>query len=58
MVLQRLTLGNNNFTGTLPLGWGNASYALPGLQMLDADYAGLSGPLPAWGTGLQSLQFL
>ncbi|KAL4437815.1 hypothetical protein ABPG77_005727 [Micractinium sp. CCAP 211/92] len=57
--LEQLTLSDNpHLGGTLPLSWGNQSEALPSLQDLNVSNCGLTGPLPAWGPGLQKLRTL
>ena len=58
--LQTLTLQDNPLLGgTLPAGWGNASTALPKLNVVNMSGSGLVGTLPAaWGPGPQSLQTL
>ena len=60
-VLKYLTLSDNpRMSGPLPAEWGAATQggALSQLRLLNASCCGLSGPLPAWGAGLQSLETL
>ena len=59
--LRQLTLSDNpRMSGGLPLEWGQATEggALAQLRALNASNIGLSGPLPAWGAGLQALRTL
>eukprot|EP00887_Chlorella_sp_A99_P007439 scaffold2.g7439.t1 len=56
--LTTLTLSDNHLSGSIPLAWGAAPSALPALQSLNLSSAGLSGPLPTWGAGLQCLKAL
>lgn len=56
--LRVASLADNPLGGPLPSEWGASAGALPKLQRLDLASAGLSGTLPDWGTGLQSLQDL
>ena len=62
-VLKHLTLSDNprlGGGGGLPLEWGQASQdgALAQLRELELANTSLSGPLPAWGEGMQSLATL
>lgn len=58
-VLRYLTVSDNpRMRGSLPLAWGDTLEALSQLGNLNLSNAGLVGPLPAWGTGLQLLETL
>lgn len=54
-VLKMLTLSDNPLGGTLPEAWGATTDALQALESLNVSHAGLVGPLPAWGVGMQKL---
>eukprot|EP00887_Chlorella_sp_A99_P005023 scaffold4.g5023.t1 len=56
--LQLLTLHDNLFSGGLPAAWGASPDALPQLEVLSVQAAGLGGPLPAWGPAPRRLRTL
>ncbi|PRW33901.1 serine threonine- kinase [Chlorella sorokiniana] len=57
-VLTQLTLSDNPLGASLPIQWGDSPDSLPALRVLNLTNSSLSGSLPAWSTGLQSLESL
>lgn len=57
-VLAQLTLNDNPLGASLPVEWGSTPDSLPALRSLNLTNSSLVGSLPAWSSGLRSLEAL